>query len=150
MFKNILISLSIVSTLVACTSTPVVKKDPVTGQLSNVKDIALGTTKAPAVTGALFDTNGYTIIGVAYVMAAKSKMDSQSQELKNAYSEHVQNTPGAKPLKQVFLDEFNTELGKRNIKVKAVDVNISLDESKAAVYDFDPKAVDSQKLLVIG
>lgn len=151
MYKKLIMGLSVVAALSACTSAPLVKKEPVTGQLSNAREVALGVTKSPAATGALFDTSGYTIIGVAYVMAAKSKMDAQTAELSKSYAQYVKDTPGAKPLKQVYVDELNAELAKRNVKVKMVDVTPTLSEDKKTVtYGFDAKDTNAQKMLVIG
>lgn len=150
MYKKIVIALCFAFTLAACSSTQQVKKIPVTGVLSGSQEISLGTTKAPAMTGALFDTEGYTIIGVAYVLAARSTMNSQSAELSKLYADYVKDTSGVKPLKTVFIDEFNAELSKRNVKIKTVEVTPALDDKKAVTYDFDQTAIQSPKLLVIG
>jgi uncharacterized protein YcfL len=144
MNKTILTTTLISMLLSACSSIPANNTVPVQGALKNTHEIGMslpGNVVKPSVN---FAVTGYTIIGVAYVAAAVSTMNSHSETIQTEYQKYLQAHPDAPTLKDAFNSELKKELENRGINPKLIQVT----KAPNAEYVIDGQ-LKEQKVVVL-
>lgn len=126
--------LVIASLLSACSTAPIMQKEPVQGLLKNNSDVCMQMQKNPAIIGARFDVTGYTIIGVVYVAAAVSKMKEQSAAMNASYADYLKNHPDVLPLQTTFNNELRKDLLAHGINIKDVSTEAKISVDKKLSY----------------
>ena len=147
--KKLLSILMVVSILSACSSAPIIKPEPVHGLLNGTKDVSVSFQYGPVRSGAVFDTHGYTIIGVAYVAAAIQKMKVQSNEVIAAQAQYLKEHPGVLSLKDTFDHDLEASLVRRGLNVSEISVAKKVDANKEVSYEPNPSEVKTRWVVVV-
>lgn len=147
--KKVLLASIISSLLNACGTTQIIKPDPIQGSLKNATEVSMRFQNEPVRTGAVYNTTGYTIVGVLYVAAAVSKMNSQSDEMQAAYSKHLKDNPEIPSLQDTFNNELERALLSHGIKITKISAVKKIGEKKEISYDINPSEINTKQAVII-
>ncbi|BBP01926.1 hypothetical protein [Sulfuriferula nivalis] len=134
--------------LSACSTMPIDSAMPVQGTLKNTKEIGLNFQTEAVKPRVDFAVTGYTIIGVAYVAASVSTMNSHSEAMQTAYQKYLAAHPDALTLKDAFNNKLKQDLESRGINPQLVQVTKKADDNKHLSYAMD-SGLKVQKVVVI-
>lgn len=135
--------------LSACGTAPITKPDTVQGSLKNAPKVSMRFQNEPAKTGAVYNTTGYTIVGVVYVAAAVAKMNSQSDEMRTAYGKYLKDHPEISSLQDTFNNELERVLLSHGIKIAKISAVRNVSAKKEISYNINPSEIETKWAVII-
>lgn len=120
----------------ACSTAPVV--DPKVSSVQGLlKPNSVAYVQLPnklKLTGAYFDVDSHSIIGLAFIAASVATMEAQSRVWDKEYANYLHTHPDALPLETVFDNELKKDLLVRGIAVKNVLATTQPADGKKTAY----------------
>lgn len=144
-------SILLVALLGACSTAPVV--DPKVSSVQGLlKPDSVAYVQLPnklKLTGANFDVNSHSLIGLAIVVAAATTMEAQSAAWEKTYADYLHTHPDALPLETVFDNELKKDLLVRGIAVKNVLATSQPADDKKTAYSVMASSLDVKNVVVL-